>query len=121
MKYLAATLGVGVLYRHAAHNFLPGLSDRAWFYINGGLWEITLCLLIASFLWAAKRDRWTKLGIVACGIGALEGFQMSACMMAIGGSLKGVQGNLCDHITGMPVGATMMGIYLIIICWAIKK
>ena len=119
MRLLVAILGIGVLVRHTAHNFLPWLSAKGWFYIFGGIWEAVLCGLIAAFLLAAKRDKWTKLGITACVIGALEGLQMAACRLAVGNERVG--GNLCDAVTGLPIGAVMFSLYMIFICWAIKK
>ena len=119
VKWLAAILAVGVLYRHSAHHLLPILPEKAWFYINGGIWEAVLCGLIAAFLLAAKRDKWTKLGITACVIGALEGLQMAACRLAVGNERVG--GNLCDAVTGLPIGAVMFSLYMIFICWAIKE
>ena len=107
------------MYRHSAHNFLPYLEPKIWFYINGGLLEVIFCGLIAAFIFAAKQDRWTRLGLAVCAIGALEGLQMAACRLAVGN--QRFSGNLCDHVTGLPIGAVMFALYIIFICWAIKK
>jgi len=52
-------------------------------------------------------------------IGILEGAQVSACRLATTGPIG--KGNLCDNLTGLPIGATMTALYLGIVCWAIGK
>jgi hypothetical protein len=55
-------------------------------------------------------------------IGILEGAQISTCRLLTTDISQVPKGaNLCDHLTGLPIGATMTALYLGIICWAIGK
>ncbi len=113
MKWLGSILLVGVFIRHNTAWSLPGYSPQAWFYILGGFWEMLLCLVILTKVTE-------PLAIAAMWIGILEGAQVSVCRLLTSDITK-VQGNLCDSLTGLPIGATMTALYLLIVCWAIGK
>src|SRR5258706_188758 len=113
MRWLGPILLIGVFFRHDRSQWLPGYSPGAWFYIAGGLWEILLCSSLLLTLPARQ------LSTVAMWIGILEGAQVSACRLATTGPIG--KGNLCDNLTGLPIGATMTGLYVILVCWAIGK
>jgi integral membrane sensor domain MASE1 len=115
MKWLGSLLLVGVFLRHDTSQWLPGYSPAAWFYVLGGLWEITLCASL--LIWVSQ----TSLLTAALWIGILEGAQVSVCRLATK-DIDAVHGqNLCDALTGLPVGATMTALYLGIVCVAIGK
>jgi hypothetical protein len=124
MKLIAAILLIGTLLRHSAHAWLA--SDRysasAWFYINGGVFEIALCGVLATLFASANQTVWTRLAIAACVIGIFEGLQISACRLAIKNiAAKPSNTNTCDFVTGLPIGAVMFSLYFLIICWAIGR
>ncbi len=115
MKWLGPLLLVGVFLRHNTSGWFPAYSPQAWFYILGGLWEMILCAVLFLFLRA-------PLAIAALWIGILEGAQVSICRLLTADISQVPKGaNLCDHLTGLPIGATMTALYLGIICWAIGK
>ena len=114
MRWLSPILLIGVFLRHNTSHWLPGYSPAAWFYVLGGLWEVALCASLLLFLRA-------PLAISALWIGILEGAQVSICRLATK-DIDAVHGqNLCDALTGLPIGATMTGLYVILVCWAIGK
>jgi hypothetical protein len=114
MKWLGPILLVGVFVRHNTSFWLTGYSPAAWFYVMGGMWEIVLCSTILFLIRA-------PLVIAAMWIGILEGAQVSICRLATK-DIDAVHGqNLCDAITNLPIGATMTGLYVILVCWAIGK
>ena len=115
MKWLGPILLVGVFVRHNTSHWLTGYSPQAWFYVLGGLWEVVLCLTLLRFVTA-------PLAISALWIGILEGAQVATCRLLTADiSAVPKNANLCDALTGLPIGATMTGLYLLIICWAIGK
>jgi hypothetical protein len=115
MKWLGPILLVGVFVRHDTSSWLPGYTPAAWFYILGGVWEMILCTVLLLFLR-------TPLAVAALWIGVLEGAQISACrLLTKDYSAVPKWQNLCDHLTGLPVGAIMTGLYLYIVCQAIGK
>ena len=114
-RWLGSILLVGVFLRHNSSFSLPGYSPQAWFYILGGLWEVVLCFLLLRFITI-------PLGIAALWIGILEGAQVSVCRLATQDITQiPKSANLCDILSGLPIGATMTALYLGIVCWAIGK
>lgn len=116
MKWLGPVLLVGIFARHNLSWTLPGYNPQAWFYMLGGMLEILLCSILLLTLPAQPLIK------AAMWIGILEGGQLAVCRLAtldIASVPKNV--NLCDHLTNLPIGATMTALYLGIICWAIGK
>ena len=106
MRWLASILLIGVFARHNLAFSLPGYSPAAWFYILGGMWEACLCFSLMLFLKA-------PLVLAALWIGILEGAQISTCRLLTADITQIPKGaNLCDHLTGLPIGATMTALYL---------
>jgi hypothetical protein len=115
-RWLGPILLVGVFLRHDTSQWLPGYSPQAWFYVLGGLWEIALCVVVLVALPGIP------LLTAAMWIGVLEGSQISTCRLLTADITAVPKGsNLCDHLTGLPIGATMTALYLGIVCWAIGK
>jgi len=113
-KWLGPVLLVGIFARHNLAWSLPGYSPQAWFYILGGMLEILLCSTLLLTLPAQPLVK------AALWIGLLEGAQVSICRLATTGPI-GKDANLCDALTSLSIGATMTGLYVIIVCWAIGK
>jgi len=114
-RWLGLILLVGVFTRHDTAWSLPGYSPQAWFYVLGGFWEMLLCLALLTMVTA-------PFAIAALWIGILEGAQLSACRLLTADiSAAPKNANLCDHLTGLPIGATMTGLYVILVCMAIGK
>ena len=122
MRPLAIVLLLGVIFRHTAHRWLPGYSEYAWFYMLGGIWEFTLCGLILWQVLGYPITRWGRAAIIALIIGMSEAFQMTSCRMCIGDIRDVPTGvNLCDYVTGLPIGAVMMAFYILLISWHIGR
>jgi len=124
VKLLASVLLLGVFIRHDSAWWIAaetGANPRVVFYVLGGAWEAVLCALILWALYSYPVTPWRNLAIAACAIGALEGAQMAACRMAIGSRSIPTGVNLCDYSTGLPVGAVMTSLYLLIICWHVGR
>lgn len=89
-------------------NDLTGFPQKGAFYVMGGAWEAVLCLVLATYLWRQKEH----IGVFACVVGASEGIQMAVCRLLQGPSAK----NLCDTYFGLPVGATIVSLYVLWLC-----
>src|SRR5437870_2954674 len=108
MKWLGPILLVGVFLRHDTSQWLPGYTPGAWFYVLGGLWEMILCGSLLALIGGYP------LAIAALWIGILEGAQVSTCRLLMTDITKVPRGgNLCDALTGLPIGATMTALYVI--------
>ena len=113
MRWLGPVLLIGVFARHNL-TWLPGYSPAEWFYLLGGAWEIVLCAVLLLFVSA-------PLAMAALWIGILEGGQVAVCG-ALMGHRRAPEGVMeCDYLSGLPIGATMTGLYAIIVCAAIGK
>jgi hypothetical protein len=116
MKYIAAILIVGGFIRHNSSLWLQdltGVSVKAIFFILGGAWEAILALVIVWLLWNLKRNAYWHLAVMGCVLEIVEGSQIAVCrMLATPG-----KGNLCDILTGVPVGATLTAFYSVILCY----
>jgi len=125
MKYLAILLLVGVVVRHnTAYEVasLTGISPPGAFYVLGGLWESILCAVVLIIAWQQRQTVYRSAILGAMAIGIIEGLQMSVCRACIKNMAdvpKGV--NICDYLTGFPVGATVASLYLIILIWILGK
>lgn len=124
MKPLAILLLVGVFVRHGSAGWLADLTGfpvKGIFYILGGLWEAVLCTVILAVL-AAERNYtiWTRLAMLACVAGAIEGAQMGVCR-ALTSDVSAVPAgaNLCTNLTGVPVGTALFCAYFICAVWII--
>ena len=107
---LGLILVLFVCFRHNTSlwlNDLTGFPTRGIFYIQGGLWEAFLCLVL--YLHLSKDAK--PLGGLACTIGAVEGLQMAVCRL-----FGNPRGNICDALSGFPIGATAVSIYAIYLC-----
>jgi hypothetical protein len=115
MRWLGPILLIGVFLRHDTALWLPNwYTPAAWFYVLGSLWEIALCAVLLSFL------RVSSLATVALWIGILESGQAATCRLLTSDITK-VKGNLCDSLTGLPIGATMTALYVILIAVTIAR
>src|SRR6266850_8084191 len=113
MKWLGPLLLIGVFARHNL-TWLPGYSPAEWFYLLGGLWEVVLCLTLLRFVTP-------PLAVAALWIGILEGSQVTVCGALMGHRRPPEGVPECDYLTDLPIGATMTGLYVIFVCWAIGK
>ena len=124
MKWLASALLLGVFIRHDTSYWLAAHSPwsaREWFYVLGGAWEAALCAVLLMFFYAMN-VRWRFMAIAAMWIGILESAQMVTCTLTTKTLATLPAGmNTCDYLTGLPVGATMMALYLILICYGVAK
>ena len=105
MNILAAILLAGVFLRHhTAHQLdaLTGWNVNVVFYVEGGLFEVLLCAVLATCLLAQKPSLGRSLAFVAMGIGAVEGLLMAVFQMfKTSRPPPGV--NTGDWVTGLPL------------------
>lgn len=119
-RWLWALLLILVALRHHTSQVLAlslPISAPGIFYIQGGLWEALLCGVIAAFLWNQEPSFWKRAGLAAMAVGIIEGLQMSVCrslVVSMADVPKGV--NICDHVTGKPVAATLMWLEIFMVC-----
>ena len=125
MKWFTALLLVGVFVRHDAVNLIAGWVDMtpaAVFYILGGFWEAILCGVIFLIAIHAKPSIWRVLLEIAMAIGILEGLEVSVCRIGITDIYAVPAGvNLCDYLTGFPVGKALMAVYFLITVWSVGR
>ena len=105
MRWLAIILLLGVFIRHDTSflaSSLTPLTPGSWFTVMGGLWEIVLCMAILRTVPS------TPLLTAAMLIGISEGAQISVCRIAITDiSAVPPKADLCDYVTGLPIGFLM--------------
>ena len=116
MKWLGPLLLIGVFARHNL-TWLPGYTPTEWFYVLGGVWEAILCILFLCVL----KSHGASLVVAALWIGILEGAQVTVCGALMGHRRPPEGTPECDYLSGLPIGATMTGLYVILVCWAIGK
>ena len=125
MRALAIVLLVGVFARHDTANWLADgsrLSPAAWFYVLGGAWEALLCALMLWSVLGYPPALWRNLAAAALVIGISEGAQVATCRLAVEDIRAIPPGiNMCDYVAGMPVGAVLTSVYLLLICWQIGR
>jgi hypothetical protein len=105
VNILAALLLIGVFLRHhTAHQISAwtGWTANIVYYVEGGLFEVLLCGVLATCLLASRRSLGRDLALVALGIGAVEGLLMALFQMfKTSRPPPGV--NTGDWITGLPL------------------
>ena len=125
MRALAIVLLLGVFVRHDTANWLADesrFSAAAWFYMLGGAWEVMLCGLLLWAVMGYPSSLWRNLAAAALMIGISEGAQIAGCRLAVDNIVAIPPGiNMCDYVVGMPVGAVMTSLYLLLICWQIGR
>ena len=116
MKHVAYVLLIGVFIRHDTSLWLADLTGKKAsliFYALGGLWEA----MLASVIWLLIADRkaaaYKHLAVLGCIFAISEGLQMSVCRVLA----EPGKGNLCDSLTGLPVGATLTSLYTFNVCY----
>jgi len=130
VRPLAIVLLLGVFIAFDGANWLADgsrFTPAAMYYMLQGAWGALLagCLFVAIL--AQKASLWRNLGLLAMGIGMLEGTQATVCRLAvkdIGAVPRGT--NLCDFVTGWPLGAAMTTIYMMALialtaAWAMDR
>ena len=126
MKFIAALLLFGVFARHDTAywlNDLTGMHPVTVFYMMGGFWEVILCSVVISLLLTQKNGFYRHIAILAMGMGILEGFQIGICSILAQGRMPFVPKgqNVCDFISGVPIGATMVGLYILVVCYFVGR
>ena len=124
MRFLAAILLIGVALRHMGASLLSsitGIPVAGVFYILGGALETMLCGALILLLITQAKSRYRDLSIAAASIGAIEGFQISACRLAIRDIAQVPKDmTLCTYATGLPTGAALITLYAIILWLVIR-
>ena len=123
MKWLAVLLLLGFFIRHMGVGCIAAeshMTQAAVFYILGGFWEVVLCSALLLIAWGCKASIWRNLTMAAMGIGISEGLQVGVCRMCIS-DIKAVPTgvNLCDYLTGLPIGISLVCLYFFILCWSV--
>lgn len=121
MKFLGVFLTILVLVRHDTAYALGevlSLSPRAAYYVLGGIQETVLWTLVATFILSYRNSIWRSLALGACVIGIVEGLMIPICRVALKGRNTG---DVCDFVTGLPIGGTMVAVYTLVICWYLAR
>lgn len=123
MKFVAAFLLAAVFLRHGSIYWLAdvtGFTPSAMSYVLGGIEEVMLGGVLSFLLWMYPASLWRNLAIGAAAIAMLEGAQIAGCRVAIT-NIADVpfKVSLCDYLFGVPIGAVMVTLYMLIVCYAI--
>jgi hypothetical protein len=113
LRFIAFLLLIGVFVRHDSSAWIAdllGANQKAVFYVQGGLWEAVLACVIA---WLVPKGPYRYMVLMACIIEITEGLQMAVCQSLTASA----SGNLCDNLTGFPIGATLTALYTFNICY----
>lgn len=98
------------------------LSVAGMSYVLGGLWEALLCAGIFLLLENHFRTRWWWIARAAMCMWMIEGASTAVCRLPIKDITKVPMGkDLCDHVTGLPVTATLYVMYLLVLCWGVFR
>lgn len=101
---------------------LTGISPRGAFYVMGGLWEVTLCLVVAGLVWFEKHSIYRSIALGAMVIGVVEGLQMSVCRALVTDMNKvPLDARICDYLAGFPIGSVITGFTVIFLIWLIGR
>lgn len=124
MKSVAALLIVLALATYGGSRWLGGVlgyPSAGMAYILQGIWSATLCAVLLGIFLQYRRTVATGVVLLALFVGVSEGLQMSVCRLAITDMSAVPKGtNLCDHLTGLPIGAAMMGVYILALCYFLR-
>lgn len=122
MKLIAAILVVGAgLFNFSAEWLLRGtrFTSYATWYIEQSFWVTILCLIILWLLFGFAPTTARRFAIIGCIIGALEGLQNGTCRLLVVNPRDIPPGKtVCDFVTDLPVQATAITMYLLIILWS---
>jgi len=123
MRLIAFALLLGVFIRHNTYAILSqqtGMTEPWVFYVLGGLWEVVLCSVLLMIFWAMRPSIWKNLAIAAMAIGILEGAQVFVCRLCVKDIYAVPPGtNLCDYVSGLPIGVSLTCLYFLILCWSV--
>jgi len=124
VKLAAIILLIGVTLRHygiAWLSDLSGFSSQAVIYILSGLWEFVLCGILLFIAYGYRWSIWRGLLTSALLIGMVEGLMQSGCRLAVKDIRAAKGANLCDFATGLPVGAVVASLAIVMIAWHIGR
>lgn len=126
MAWLASILLLAAAFKNAGASWLApifGLPVPGMFYVLCGLWEAVLCIAVILLLQTQPRSRWRGVALSAAVIGLIDGVLMAACRLAAGTSIasKPRDMDLCDWVTGLPVGSVLLGMYVLILCYGVHR
>ncbi len=117
MKHFAILLTLVVFIRHAADGPISdifGIPVKSTYYILGGMQETLLWFVIGCLIYVYHEGKWRSLALGACLIGIIEGIQIPFFrMLAFGKTPIPAGQNLADHVTGAPVGVTLLATYML--------
>jgi hypothetical protein len=120
MPWLAGTILGAVFLTHAGSRWIASLTGANLgvieFELHGALLAVLSgCLLV--LLAHGRSSAWRDVGLTGCAISISEGLQMTTCMM-LTPDIRAVPAtaNLCDYLSGQPIAATMLAIYVITLC-----
>jgi len=125
MRALAIALLVGVFVAHDTANWLgenSKFSPAAWFYMLQGAWTALLSACVLGLLYVAKPSVWRSLAVAAMGISIVAGLMVPVCRLAVADINAVPRGvSLCNHVTGLPIGAAILCVEVFVVCWIIGQ
>ena len=123
MRLLAAALAIGaVFFNFSAEWALPKYGPYATWYILQSLWVVVLCAAVRLLIEAYPRTAVWALASTACVVGASEGLQNATCRLLVENGSSIPRGTtVCDYVTGLPMQATSVTLYLLLFLWSVFK
>ena len=125
MKVLSIIITIGVLIVYAGCNLLAdvtGYSYRAMFYMLMGAWSAVLSLCLMLFIFFSSHSIWRSIALFALFGSSIEGMQMTVCRALVDDINNIPSGmNLCDYLTGLPIGSTIIGLYITIASYIVGR
>ena len=123
MRLLAAALAIGaVFFNFSAEWALPGYGPYATWYVQQSFWVAVLCLVIRWLIHNYHRDGVWACASIGCWVGASEGLQNGTCRLLVTDPRAVPDGmTVCDYVTGLPMQATSVTLYLLLFLWSVYK
>lgn len=123
MKRVGAALAIGaVFFNFSAEWALPGYGPYATWYIQQSIWVVVLCVVVRLLIESYPRSAVWALASTACVVGASEGLQNATCRLLVENGSSIPRGTtVCDYVTGLPIQATSITLYLLLFLWSVYK
>jgi len=121
---LAGVLLVGAFFANVGWRWLESerFSTYAIFYMMQQSWVVILCLTNVIFISVTKRSLSRDVAILACGIGAVQGFKDAICRFFITDpKLIPVGVDVGDFLTGLPLQTTLIAIYSLLLAYILHE
>jgi hypothetical protein len=123
MRVVALILLGGVFIANDTANWLAERShfSAAWlFYMLQGWWVLVLSCVLLVFILLQPPSIWKNISVFSLVVSMVEAGQIPLCRAAVD-DIKNVPAgvDLCDYVTGVPIGAATTTLYAAILAWIV--